>query len=274
MRPDSGLPGPGAEQRERGEHERGDRSACRGEGAPLPGGSQGERHQHAQLWFVAKRAEQQPGWDRAAIDEERRCPEQPRRQKRVLPEAEVPEHERKGAERDQRRTAALTENAAGDDEIKSQRRHLEQDERDKIGEPRQNGAQENEHRRIIEELVFDAGFGDALLGGQMRRVIVSQRRRPIDGQHPGGIKAHKIGRRRPRQRDDPAMRAGDEQQKEPELEREQDPAAPPDAAPVQERAQICWRNCADRHHRLGVHLMWRRPRSRKVKTPAPIVELG
>ena len=216
-----------------------------------PAAARASGTEHAELRLVAERAEQQAGHDRAAIDRERRRPEQAGRQKRVLPEADVPEYHRKGAERDERRAAAVAENAACDDEIEDQRRRFEDDESDQVGQPRQRGAQQDEHWRVVEKLVLDAGGGDVLLGGQMRRAIVGQRRRTGIGEDSGRIEADEIGRRRSRQRHDPAMRAGDDETKDRELDRQQHRAAPANAAPVEERTQLCRQQCAVRPHHLG-----------------------
>ena len=77
------------------------------------------------------------------------------------------------------------------------------------------------NRRVIEELVLDAGTGDRFLRGQVGRVIIGELRLACARQIAGGVKADEIGGRRRRERHDPAMRAGHEKGGKPDLDDQQ-----------------------------------------------------
>ncbi len=175
--------------------------------------------------LVAERPEQEAGDDRATVDEKRRAAEQRGAQKRVLSEADIPEHRREGEQRQQRDAARIVEDAAGDGEIGGEARSGEQDKGDEVWQPRQHRAEQQVDRRVEEELVLDAGAGDRLLGREMGRLIVGELRRTGIGQRAGGVEADEISRVGLVERDDPPMRAGDNECEEGEFDREQNRAA-------------------------------------------------
>ena len=90
----------------------------------MPAGGQRQRDHQAELRLVAERAEQQPGDDGPAVDQQRGGAEQRGGQEGVLPEAEIPEHDRKRQQHDQRGGAAVPEDAAGDEQVEKQRQRL------------------------------------------------------------------------------------------------------------------------------------------------------
>src|SRR5712692_6375563 len=67
----------------------------------------------------------------------------------------------------------------------------------------------------------------------MGRLVVGQRRGPGIGQRPGGVKADEIGRRRPVELDDPALRPSGDEQKCAELQYQQDDCGGADPSSVE-----------------------------------------
>jgi hypothetical protein len=132
-------------------------------------------------------------------------PEQGRREKRVLPEADSPEDEREGDQHKERRSARVTQNTAGHQQVQRQGRRFENGECRQIRQSRERAADQQEDRRIVEELIGDARLCGCLLGGGMRSQIVYQLRRSSVGEGAGGIEADEIGACRLCERHDPAM---------------------------------------------------------------------
>ena len=97
---------------------------------------EGQRHKQREMRLIAKRAEAKPGENRPSVNKQGRRAEQSSGQERVLPEPKIPPHHRKSEEGDERGPAVIVEDATGDGKKKQERRRLERDERDEIGQVR------------------------------------------------------------------------------------------------------------------------------------------
>ncbi len=92
--------------------------------------------------LVAERPEQEAGDHRPPVDEQCRRAEQGGRQERVLSEAERPEYGRKSEQRDQTAPAGLAQDAARDQQIKSEGGSLERHKRRDVGQAREDCAKQ------------------------------------------------------------------------------------------------------------------------------------
>ena len=146
--------------------------------------------------LVAQRPEQKTGKHRPAVDEQGRRTEQARRQQAVLPKADCPQYRRKGQDSDQDNPVALIEDTAHDEQKAAERRRLEHDKGHDIRQAGEQRAKQQEHRRIIIEVVAYPGRHRPLLGGVMSAMVVGQLRRAGVSQAAGRVKADEIAARR------------------------------------------------------------------------------
>jgi hypothetical protein len=203
----------------------------------MASGEQRHRDQEREMRLVAERTKTDPGKDWPAVDPQSAGAEQCRRQKRILPQAERPEGRRERQYRDHRPPVALGQNLSHHDQAEGERRRLENQEGRQIRQTGEGGAQQQEHRRIVEEPVLDAGRCGALFGGVMGGLVVGQFRLAGIGQGSGRIKADEIGTGGPSERHDQPVGSGDEKKKPRCLDREQDPAIGKHAIAVERGAE-------------------------------------
>src|SRR5690242_7765586 len=171
--------------------------------------------------LVADKPEKHASEHRPAIDQQQRAAEQRRGEKGILTQSHGPEYGGESEERQQRAPARRLDDAARNQQAEQHAQRLEGKEGGQIRQAAEESAEQQVNRRVVEEIVFDAGLRRLLLGGVMRRLVISETGRAGIGEAAGRIKAHEIGGRRPLERDDPAMRAGDKKKENGNLEREQ-----------------------------------------------------
>ena len=78
-------------------------------------------------------------------------------------------------------------------QAQGERRRLEDQECRQIRQAGKGRAQQQEHRWVVEEPVFDAGRGGALFGGVMGGLVIGEFRRAAVSQGSGSVKADEIG---------------------------------------------------------------------------------
>jgi hypothetical protein len=208
--------------------------------------------------LVAERAQDHAGQQRPCRQQQHSPGEQRARQEGVLPECRIFQQRRKRQQRQQaepRRPtpAAQVQHAPQRGQQKGERRGLEDDEGGQIGQAGQQRADRQEHRRVVEHRMDDAGAARALLGRPVRRPVVGECGRAGIGQRAGGVEADEIrGRRARRLADQPMRESGDEQEHH-KLAGQQR-AAPDDAAvarqpSVPRRPEACSPDRPARPHR-------------------------
>lgn len=220
-----GHPGSGAEQQQRGQGECDDGARSCREGQPLSARGQGRRDKQAEMRLVGKCAEQHTGQHRPALEQHRRGREQGGGQKCVLAKAKCPEHGGRGESRNRPAPAGLAEDGAQRQQKQRKRDRFEDNECGKIRQRRDRPAEQKVYRRIEEVLVRNARLGRALLGGEMRRLVIGKLRLSMGGECARRIETDEVGRGRPIEAHDQAVRSGDEEKEPGEFEREQHPAA-------------------------------------------------
>src|ERR1700740_1341220 len=130
----------------------------------MASGGKRYRYQQAEMRLIAECPKKQTRERWSAVDEKRGRPKQSRGQKRVLSQAERPQHRREGEKAHEDCPVAVAHDAARDKQIQEQASCLEDQERRNIRQMGEDGTKQQKWRWVKKEVIIYPYGRGALFG--------------------------------------------------------------------------------------------------------------